>query len=169
MDSNASDLFERHHVAIFRFFRRFTGDPDLAEDLTQEVFVRVVGGFAQYQPRGRETGWLFQIARNVLSDHHRHRPERIVSLSDAEAVAARSPAGQLVAFGLQEALERLPEEERTVFLLREVAGLSYGEVAALCDTSEDGVGARLFRARRRLRQLLSGRLSLEGLRTVTRG
>ena len=168
MESTASDLFERHHVAIFRFFRRFTGDPDLAEDLTQEVFVRVVRGLAQYRPRGRETGWLFQIAKNVLADHHRHQPERSASLSDAEAVAAGSPAGQLVAFGLQEALDRLPEAERTAFLLREVTGLSYGEVAALCDTSEDGVGSRLFRARRLLRQLLSGRLSPEALRTFTR-
>jgi RNA polymerase sigma-70 factor, ECF subfamily len=168
METTASDLFERHHVAIFRFFRRFTGDPDLAEDLTQEVFVRVVRGLAEYQPRGRETGWLFQIARNVLADYHRHRPERNVSLSEPEAVAVGSPAGQLIAFGLQEALDRLPEPERTAFLLREVTGLSYGEVAALCDTSEDGVGSRLFRARRRLRQLLSGRISLAALRTFTR-
>jgi RNA polymerase sigma-70 factor (ECF subfamily) len=168
MKTTAADLFERQHVAIFRFFRRVTGNPDLAEDLTQDVFVRVVKALAEYQPRGRETGWLFQIARTVLVDHHRRRPEPSASLSAPEAVAAGSPAGQLVAFGLQEALGRLPEADRTVFLLREVTGLSYSEVAALCDTSEDGVGSRLFRARRRLRQLLSGRLSVDALGPVTR-
>jgi hypothetical protein len=75
METTAADLFERHHVAIFRFFRRVTGNPDLAEDLTQDVFVRVVKALAEYQPRGRETGWLFQIARTVPLDQHRRRPE----------------------------------------------------------------------------------------------
>jgi RNA polymerase sigma factor (sigma-70 family) len=75
METTAADLFERHHVAIFRFFRRVTGSPDLAEDLTQDVFVRVVKAVAEYQPRGREPGWLFQIARTILIDHHRRRPE----------------------------------------------------------------------------------------------
>jgi RNA polymerase sigma factor (sigma-70 family) len=111
---------------------------------------------------------LFQIARNVLVDHYRHQPERTASLSDEEAVAASSPPGQLLAFGLQQALDRLPEPERAAFLLREVAGLSYREVGALCETSEDGVGSRLFRARRQLKQLLSGRLALDALRTFTR-
>jgi RNA polymerase sigma-70 factor (ECF subfamily) len=65
-----------------------------------------------------------------------------------------------VAFGLQEAVSRLPEAEREVFLLRELAGLTYREIALVCETTEDGVWARLYRARNRLRGLLSGRLSL---------
>jgi RNA polymerase sigma factor (sigma-70 family) len=166
--SLVSELFERHHVAVLRFFRRLTGNPDLAEDLTQEVFVRVVKGISDYHPDGRETGWVFRIARNVLADHYRRQPDRPSSLSDPEALAVSSPPGQLLAFGVQEALNRLPEPERTAFLLREVAGLSYSEVAAVCETSEDGVGSRLFRARRRLRQLLSGRLMSDSRRIFTK-
>jgi len=165
----AADLFDRHHRALLRFFRRLTGEAALAEDLTQEVFVRVVRGLAQYEPRGQEAAWVFQIARHVLADHRRKPPGHGVSLEEREARAAAGPATQVVAFGLQEALERLPDAERLAFLLREVAGLSYAEIAAVCDTTEDGVSARLYRARAQLRRLLSGRLSWRSMVRDERG
>jgi RNA polymerase sigma-70 factor (ECF subfamily) len=161
-DTIAAEIFERHHIAVFRFFRRLTGRTDLAEDLTQEVFLRVVRGGEQYRVMGRETGWLFQIARRVLIDHHRQLSATTVSLSDTEPDQAVGPPAQLVAFGLQEAVSRLPDGERAAFLLREVGGLTYGEIANVCDTTEDGVSARLYRARARLRQLLSTRLAFLG-------
>jgi RNA polymerase sigma-70 factor (ECF subfamily) len=98
-----------------------------------DVFVRVVRGLAHYEPRGHESAWVFQIARHVLVDHRRKPPRNGVSLEEREARAAAAPATQLVAFGLREALERLPDAERLAFLLREVAGLSYGEIAAVCE------------------------------------
>jgi RNA polymerase sigma-70 factor (ECF subfamily) len=163
MNALVSDLFERYHLAVFRFFRRLTENSDLAEDLTQEVFVRVLKGIREYQPQGREAGWLFRIARSVLVDHYRRTPQPGLALVDLEDADLCYPPGQLLAFGLQEALDRLPKSERSAFLFREVGGFSYSEVGALCDTTEDGVCARLFRARRRLRELLSGRLPGTGL------
>jgi RNA polymerase sigma factor (sigma-70 family) len=168
MESQASALFERYHLAICRFFRRLTGSRDLAEDLTQEVFVRVVKGLRDYRADGREAGWVFQIARHVLADHYRRRPEPPVSLADPEAATASGAAGQLLAFGLQQALDRLPDPERTAFLLVEVAGLSYREAGDVCETSDDGIGSRLFRARRQLRALLSDRLDLDARRPFKR-
>jgi RNA polymerase sigma-70 factor, ECF subfamily len=157
-DTIAAEIFDRHHVAVFRFFRRLTGRSDVAEDLTQEVFLRVVRGVEQYRVMGRETGWLFQIARRALIEHHRQHSDTTVSLSDTDPDQAAAPAAQVVAFGLQEAVNRLPNAERAAFLLREVGGLTYGEIADVCDTTEDGVSGRLWRARARLRQLLSTRL-----------
>lgn len=168
MDSLVSELFERHHIAVLRFFRRLTGNPDLAENMTQEVLVHVVKGFCDYRPDGREAGWVFRIAQNVLADHYRRQRHLPSPLSDPEALAASSPPGQLLAFGVQEALNRLPEPERTAFLLREVAGLSYREVGAICQTTEAGVGSRLYRARRRLQHLLSGRLTSDSRREFTK-
>jgi RNA polymerase sigma-70 factor (ECF subfamily) len=158
----AAEIFERHHVAVFRFFRRLTGRTDMAEDLTQEVFLRVVKGAEHYHVMGRETGWLFQIARRVLIDHRRQHPGVTVSLTDTDPDQATGLPAQVVAFGLQEAVSRLPHGERAAFLLREVGGLTYGEIADVCDTTEDGISARLQRARARLRQLLSARLAFLG-------
>jgi RNA polymerase sigma factor (sigma-70 family) len=73
-------LFDRHHLAVFRFLRRMTGSSSAAEDLTQEVFLRVVRGAERYEERTREISWVFRIARNVLVDRHRaeaRAPERI--------------------------------------------------------------------------------------------
>jgi RNA polymerase sigma-70 factor (ECF subfamily) len=124
------------------------------------VFLRVVRGVQQYQTIGREAAWVYRIARHVLVDHQRKHAERPRSLTEADAGDAAGPPSQVVAFGLQEAVSRLPEAEREVFLLRELAGLTYREIALVCETTEDGVWARLYRARNRLRGLLSGRLSL---------
>ena len=81
----AAGLFERHHLAVYRFLRRATGDGPAAEDLTQDVFLRIVRGLDRYEDRLRERAWVFRIARNVLIDrhrryadpqHHRFRPVR---------------------------------------------------------------------------------------------
>jgi RNA polymerase sigma-70 factor (ECF subfamily) len=58
-----AELFERHHVAIYRYLLRMTGSRETAEELTQDVFVRVLNGLEHYQQRDRERAWLFRIAR----------------------------------------------------------------------------------------------------------
>ena len=75
----AGGIFERHHLVVFRFLRRMTDSVSLAEDLTQEVFLRVVRGLGAYEDRSRERAWVFRIARNVLVDDRRRiqrGPER---------------------------------------------------------------------------------------------
>src|SRR5207247_6418432 len=67
----AAAIFERNHLAVYRFLRRATGDGPAAEDLTQDVFLRIVRGLDRYEDRLRERAWVFRIARNVLLDRHR--------------------------------------------------------------------------------------------------
>jgi RNA polymerase sigma factor (sigma-70 family) len=155
--TNAAAIFERHHLAVFRYFRRMTGRPDLAQDLSQEVFLRVVRGLEAYQDLGHEVSWLFRIARNVFIDHRRRARDEPVAFSEVEGVTA--DCRNLVAFGLQEALALLSERDREVFVLRETEGLTYAEIAVACETTEESVKSRLRRARLQLRTLLSGRLS----------
>ena len=97
------ELFDRHHLAVFRYFRRLVGDRQTAEDLTQEVFLRVVRGSETYRDKERETGWIFTIARNLFRDHRRNavRRPRPASLDAAPAgtyaLVVESPEGAYLA------------------------------------------------------------------------
>jgi RNA polymerase sigma-70 factor (ECF subfamily) len=158
MQTPPSELFERHHVKVYRFFLKMTGSRDVAQDLTQELFLRVVRYVNRCTP-GRELPWMFQIGRNLVIDYRSEHADRPASLSDTHP--AQTEPTQLVAFGLSEALGLLSEADREVFLLREVAGLSYPELAAACETTQDNVRSRVCRARCRLKVLLGGRLSAD--------
>jgi RNA polymerase sigma-70 factor (ECF subfamily) len=159
METTATDLFERYHVTAYRYFRRATGSHDIAQDLTQELFLRVVRHLKSYKAGRGEAGWIFRIARNLLVDHRRKHPPLHVALADAHGLGTQPT--QVLAFGLSEALELLSESDREVFLLREVAGLSYAELAHACDTTVENVRSRVCRARCRLRGLLGARLAAD--------
>ena len=150
----AAGLFERHHLAVYRFLRRATGDGPAAEDLTQEVFLRIVRGLDRYEDRLRERAWVFRIARNVLVDRHRRAMRTDRDLPLAAVPDPASDGRQTEAIALQEALAGLREEEREAFLLREVAGLGYEEIGAVVDATSDAVRMRIYRARAGLRAWL---------------
>jgi RNA polymerase sigma-70 factor, ECF subfamily len=154
----AGELFERYHLVAFRYFLRATGSRDVAQDLTQDLFLKVVRNLRSGD-RDPQPAWIFHIARNLVLDYRRTHRTALVPLSDARSSAV--PPLQLVAFGLSEAISLLPEGERDTFLLREVAGLSYAEVATICEIQIETVRSRLFEARRRLKSLLAGRLSVD--------
>jgi RNA polymerase sigma-70 factor (ECF subfamily) len=162
VESSLEDLFERHAVSVFRYFRRATGRPEVAEDLTQEVFVRAVRAFRRQPSRPREAAWVFRIARTVLVDYWREPRLDQLSLSDAETerLPASAP-GQVVALGFWEALGVLPKGDREIFLLHAESGLTYSEVAQMVGTTEEAVRSRLYRVRRHLRRLLSRQASAQ--------
>ena len=151
---DAAALFDRHHLAVFRFLRRMTGSPSLAEDLTQEVFLRVVRGLDGYDERSREVSWIFRIARNVLVDRHRARARSPQDASLQDAAVVSRPATQVLTAILDEALARLPEEEREAFLMREVGGLGYHDIAEASGATPDAARMRIYRARLVLRAAL---------------
>ena len=162
MPRTATDLFDRYHVQVYRYFLRLTGSADVAQDLTQELFLRVLRHLGSC-PAGFETGWIFRIARNLLLDHRRRQqPDRLVALADVRM--AGTEATQLLAFGLAEALDLLSEGDRELFLLRELAGLSYAELGRMRNAQPDTIRSRVCRARCRLKELLSPRLSAENRR-----
>lgn len=151
--ANAADLFQRHHLALFRYVYRLTGRRDIAEDVVQDVFLRVVRGLNGYQTIGREAAWLFTIARRLLIDRHRGLDRRPSAVDDSAYMSV--PARQEASTALAEALALVPEVECDAFLLREVGGLSYDEIALVCQTTPDSVRSRIYRARVRLKALLS--------------
>jgi len=153
--SKAAELFRLHHLALFRYAFRLTGRRDVAEDVVQEVFVRVVRGLERYRAEGRDVAWLFTIARRLLIDRQRSQRRQPDDMPDTPVSEPRSDPSQELTIALAEALGAVPEPDRDAFLLRELGGLSYEEIAAACDATVDGVRSRIYRARMRLRAALS--------------
>jgi RNA polymerase sigma-70 factor (ECF subfamily) len=149
--SLASRLFAEHGPAVRRYLYRVTRRIETADDLSQEVFLRVVRAAPDYEPRERERAWVFRIAQNVLRDHHR---QRIRSREDAGVADAARPASQVLRADLHRALDGLPADEREAFLLGEVAGLTYVEIASLTAATVPSVRSRIYRARLALRDRL---------------
>ena len=145
------EVFTRHHRDIYRYLIRMTGRPDVADDLSQDVFLRVVRALRNGGPIGHERGWVFSIARNVLADRGRAQRRQP---PDAGAAEPAADATQALAFGLAEALAGLAEGDRDVFLLKEVGGLTYEEISAVCACTVESVRSRLFRTRLSLRKTL---------------
>lgn len=148
-DDVAAVLFEKHSPSLQRYLRFATGNADLAADLTQDVFLRVVRSADGYQPRDRDRAWLFRIARNLLLDHVRRVAARpAVAEITAEPIRA---AAQTARLSIREALHRLPDRERHAFLLCEIGGLTYEELAAVLEVSPAAIRSLLYRVRLQLR------------------
>jgi RNA polymerase sigma-70 factor (ECF subfamily) len=151
----AADLFERHHRAVFSFLRRMTGSNEDAEDLTQEVFMRVLKAIDGYQERSRERAWVFRIARNVWLDHNRARGRAPAVEPIRDPHVGRLPDPQDSRLALQQALACLGDAEREAFLMREAGGLGYAEIAEATGATPDAVRSRIHRARLALRRTLA--------------
>lgn len=147
------ELYERHHLRIFRFFRRMSGSISVAEDLTQELFVHVLRREVPDEGQ-RSENWLFAIARNLLRDRWRRGqrrpdPDRLSN----DAPIPMEPVQQLVV-ELDQALLAQNDEDREIFLLREIGGCGYEEIAEITGRSPDAVRSRIHRTRLALRAAL---------------
>ena len=122
-------LFVANQQRLFRYFRRAVGHADAARDLTQDVFLRVIRAAVPVASDVELRGWLFAIARNLALDHYRKRARQPEPVA---AVEASRLASQDVDVAVNQALAALSDLDRDVFLMREVAGLGYEEIAAAC-------------------------------------
>src|SRR5262245_12033889 len=118
--ADAEFLFTQHRQGVLRYLSRVVGRTDAAQDLTQEVFLRVSRApVPETDPAGHRA-WVFKIARNLALNHVRDGARRPELAAPVEAV---QPATQEVGAAINEALDRLAPIDRDVFLLRESAGL----------------------------------------------
>ena len=148
------ELFQRYHLGVFRYLRRSTGSADRAQDLTQEVFLRALRSLPGYRAEGRERAWIFTLARNVLLNDRRDLARQIETQSDPEPSTSVNRVEPGLRLDLESALASLPALDRDVFLLREIGGLGYAEIAKACEISPDSVRSRIYRARMALRATL---------------
>jgi RNA polymerase sigma-70 factor (ECF subfamily) len=151
-------LVVAHRDGVFRYLTRIVGQTD-APDLTQEVFLRVARSPVPDTTTDGERAWVFRIARNLALNYQRDQVRRpgIVELTDAPRAAS-----QETTLAMRDALAELAPIDRDVFLLREVVGLSYDEIAASCEISHAAVRSRLHRARQQLREYLRPQLRAGG-------
>jgi RNA polymerase sigma-70 factor (ECF subfamily) len=158
-------LVDRYQRRLWWMCLRILGDPDEADEVVQEAFVRAWERLAQFDPAQRFYPWVFTIARNrCLNAIRRRRTWGFVSLSGADppALAASEAAGARVedrelGGALEECLETLPDDQREVFDLRHGEGFAYAEIAATLEISHGTVMSRLHRARRKMRECLEGK------------
>jgi RNA polymerase sigma-70 factor (ECF subfamily) len=165
-------LVERHQRLVIGTVGRMLGTNSDAEDIAQQVFVRVWKNAKRYEPRAKFTTWLLKITRNLVFNELRRRSrhpavplqseteEEERPLKDEHAV---SPDDSLLEQELREAVDaaiaQLPETQRMAVILRRYEELSYEEIAETLDQSVSAVKSLLFRARTELRENLKRYLS----------
>ncbi|HQE92679.1 MAG TPA: sigma-70 family RNA polymerase sigma factor [Anaerolineae bacterium] len=154
-------LYEHYVDAVYRYMLYRTGDPTVAEDLTAEVFAQMLVSLARYEERGLPFGaWLFRIAKARLVDYWRatkRRERQAVALSaEAETfwVSDDSPVDIQEYQDLLKAMEYLTEAEREVILLRFASALNNQEIAKVVHRNPDAVKSMMYRALRKLRDIL---------------
>lgn len=153
------DLIARWALPLRRHLLRVTGNPDAADELTQEIWLRVVRGIGRLREAARFRSWLFGIAHRVLMDRFRLRYDAAVDADfDLSTIADADgdPAGerQAIAHDVVRGLGRLPPLEREVLTLFYLDDLSLAEMALALAVPTGTVKSRLFRARGLLRQTL---------------
>ena len=156
-------LYDQHHAALFRYIWARVGEKQLAEDLTGDVFMRMLAALPRYRPGDVPfRAWLYRIARNLLVDHYRKaqaRPAEPLQDSHERLESGDDPGSaveqKLSAERLQQVLALLDEAQREVLSLRFLAGLSLQETAAALKKSEAAVKALQHRGLGALRLVLS--------------
>jgi RNA polymerase sigma-70 factor (ECF subfamily) len=162
-DRAFAELYGRHKAEIYTYcLRMMGGDADLANDVFQEVFIKVYEKAAQFREGTNVSGWLYMIARRMcLNVFRTKRPCETIDLHPTLASDDRSLAPEydeeqhFLREKLEQALTALPVEFREPFMLREFDGFSYGEIAEMTGTTLAMTKVRIYRAKQRMRELLA--------------
>ena len=147
-----SIILRMYETPVYNYVLRLVGDRSLAEDLTQEVFLRVFQGLPRFSSRSKFTTWLFQVTKNRVLDELRateRRPRAVVQLEDAPGLeVVDAPVERVEAIdALWRAVDALPVDLKMALLLRDIVGLSYNEIADSLEITLATVKWRIFKAR----------------------
>ncbi len=160
-DERAFSLIVRaYETPIYNYVLRLVGDRALAEDLTQEVFLRVYQGLPKFSLRSRFTTWLFQVTKNRVLDELRaseRRPRSLVALDDIPPLeVVDAPVERTEAIdALWRAVEGLNVDLKMALLLRDIVGLSYTEIADALEITLATVKWRIYKAREEVQLALA--------------
>lgn len=159
--SAVDEVYRLHHAALRAFANRFLGDPTVAEDLVHDVFIALPSAMRRFRGDSSLRTFLIAIAVKRAYKHVRSATRRraaLARLAEQPERTAPAPDAALddarIAEALYRALDRLPRDQRTAFVLCEVDQMTAGEAAAIVDAPEATMRTRLFHARKKLRELL---------------
>lgn len=154
----ASLLFDRYNKRLFNYLVRMTMDRDLAEDLTQNVFVRMIRYRTSYREGLKFQSWIYQVARNVFSDHYQANKNRKSTFMDIEKIGDQIPdsadgrKAEEQEHLLQRSMALLNEEQRELLVLTRFQHLKYEQVAEMMDTTVANIKVKVHRAIGKLRE-----------------
>jgi len=146
-----SDIYEHRYARFLRVSEAIVGDAEVARDVVQEAFVRLIRSRLQFRGEGSVEGWVWRTvvntARNVRRDASKHRAED-------PSVEPTATNGHVVDAGVRALLAALPERQRLVLFLRYYADLDYGSIAEVLEIQPGTVGATLNQAHSAMKRLL---------------
>lgn len=148
-----ADLFEHYHAPILNYLHRMVGDRAIAEDLTQDTFIKAYNALPSTKPDLAFKAWLYRIATNTAISHLRRKKliQWIPFLGGDQDLHPSSESVERTVtqqFDIERTLAKLPKHYAAVLLLRHYQGLSLAETAAALDITENAAKLRLFRARK---------------------
>lgn len=157
--SELTALFDRYQVSLYNFFLRLTLDRAASEDLTQNLFYRVIRYRQSYEPsQGSFRSWIYRMARNVHFDFRKQEQKAPGRLTDPEEAEERLADG-VTGYTedqyqrLDEALAQLAPEQREILVLSRYQGLKYEEISRIKDISVAAIKVQVYRAVKQLRTL----------------
>ena len=156
-------IYYRYKTALFNMAYRYTYDRSTAEDLLQEIFIKVFTHLGDVRTTQTFTGWIYRIALNTCYSHLRGKRAELqknVSLSDVEGTlhdAKESTSVRDVRKPLDDAIAGLPRKLKEIFLLHDVQGFKHEEIAGMLGLSVGTSKSQLFKARLRIREFLKER------------
>lgn len=180
------DLVRAHEKTVYNLALRMTGNPQDAEDMAQEAFLKAYRSLPDFRGESKFSVWLYRIVSNVCLDHLRKQSRRTASsltrededgeeqqleVPDESQSPERLLEQKLTREAVQRGLAELPEEQRQILLLREIRGMSYEEIAETLGLEAGTVKSRIFRARKKLSAFLlqDGNIPEEFTSNRTRG
>jgi len=155
-----AEIYDRHQPAVYRYIYYRVSDVATAEDLTSDVFVRLVEKIDRFTYRGRPLlAWLYTIARNLITDHHRRGGQATILTLDEQLVAESGDLEQAAERGLAQrrlaaALPHLTKDQQQVIILKFIEGLDNAEVAQILGKPVGAVKSLQHRALAALRRIL---------------
>jgi RNA polymerase sigma-70 factor (ECF subfamily) len=155
--SNFDDLIAKYQTMVYRTAWRMLGDAAEAEDISQEVFLKLHSRLSEFEQQPNPSGWLYRVTVNQALDRIRRRrpteePEHLVSQAESPESSAIK---QQQLDKLARLLQRLSPQERAALVLRDLEGLSGREVAEILNVTEETVRSAIFRAKEKLRQWMN--------------
>jgi len=156
MEKTFEQLWEEYANRLESFVTRQMGDPELARDILQEIFMKVHLQIGSLRDPGKLNAWIFQLTRNVIADHYR-RADRAIQLPDADPCGPGFEENYNVVFhdAVRSFAAALPEKYREALLLTEFEGMTQVELARHLGISLSGAKSRVQRAREKLRERLN--------------
>jgi RNA polymerase sigma factor (sigma-70 family) len=157
--SELTELFERYSTPLYNFFLRLTMDKALSEDLTQNLFYRVLRYRQSFEPAsGSFRSWAYRMARNIYADHLRQE-QRVPGGASGSEEGLERVAGQDVPYSedqferLDAAMAKLSPDQREILVLSRYQGLKYDEISKLKEISVPAIKVQVYRALRKLKDL----------------